>query len=923
MVRPAPPKTATPPTQRVDPQRWIVYFDALIQGASRAEGARQAGIAYTTVARLHERPASSSGLEFYKQWLTDDARSVLGYEGLGREAKKAYNDFEYFRLRYFGHISLPWHRRCAEVIVEKLATPDKEYLVINCPPGCLSGDTMILVNRGGNAKRMAIRDLVTKFNGGTLGRQGEKAWNSEMETRVQRAVTGVFAGRFLRLVPLVRAVESGVKTTFTLTTDSGRTIRATAEHPFMVDGGAMVPLGDLRPGDLVLVDGGKGGGPRAKKPDYRTRQGLLNHPHRGAWPYRQPTHRLVVEADLNSLPLDWFVALLRDADCDTSALKFLPLDTHVHHLDEDPYNNALANLEVLPTREHLRHHGIEGGWANVADRVAGERVVSVVEFGEEETYDLTVLNDPHNFVANGFVVSNSGKSTLLTHDIVLWALMRNRALRVLIGTGAATTGGDYVQRIRNSLDRVLPMEADEHDAAMGLACDAKQTLLHDFGRFKPDGTGYWRADKFVMARAGGAPAHQKEASVVAYGQRSQFLGGRHNLVVWDDVVTDANSRTMTQQAELARWWRSTAESRLEPGGVLVLMGQRMGPHDLYRHALDLRDITDTLDIDVDEIDVEALPRKYHHVKFPAHDETKCKGGDSKHRDHHPSTARPWPKGCLLDPKRLTYRDLRVHQYNDAQNYAVVYQQEDTDPTSVLVNPIWIKGGEDPVSHVVYPGCWDTERHVGQIPDNLSGSLFSVISADPSPTQFWGVTWWLYQQETDFHHLIDIERGRMSAPDFLDWNHATQSFSGLLETWHATSVERGHPVTHVILESNAAQKFLLQYDHAKRWSASRGVDLVSHDTHRNKSDPKYGVTALAPHYRHGKVRLPGHWASRVPVMNLYNEVTHYPHGSTTDLLMSHWFLLWQAPRIFAPKLAQPYAFARPTWMRDSKRGLRSA
>lgn len=647
-TRDEPAKRVWAPQARVDPQRWVLYFAALSKGNTRAESARQAGIAYSTSQRLHSDPVNSSGLEFYKQWLTDDTRDVYRYEQLTSEVKKAHDNFEVFRLRYFGHVSMPWHVETAEIIVDALASDRKEYLVINCPPG-------------------------------------------------------------------------------------------------------------------------------------------------------------------------------------------------------------------------------------------------------------------------------SGKSTLLTHDIILWALMRNRSMRVFIGTGAQTTGGDYVQKIRNSLDRVLPLEADDHDKAMGLAVNARQTLLHDFGRFKPDGSGYWRADKFVLARAGGQPAHNKEASVVAYGRKSEFLGGRFNLVVWDDVVTDANSRTATQQAELARWWRSTAETRLEPGGVLVLMGQRMGAHDLYRHALDQRDISDV--IDVSDYDPETLPGKYTHIKYPAHDEVRCAGGDSTHADHNPKTAKPWPQGCLLDPKRLTFSDLRVMQYNDPRSFATVYQQEDTDAGSVLVDPLWIKGGQDPIiTGVQYPGCWDTERHLGQVPEGLSGDIYSVISADPSPSNFWGATWWLYQVDTDFHHLIDLERKRMSAPDFLDWNHATGEFSGLLESWWQRGQDVGRPVTHVIIESNAAQKFLLQYDHAKRWSASRSVDLVAHDTHRNKSDPKLGVTALAPHYRHGKVRLPGHWVTRKPVMALYNEVTRYPDAATTDLLMSHWFLLWNAPRLFTPQLANPYQFNRPTWIRSRTRGV---
>jgi hypothetical protein len=909
-----------PMPQRIPVEKWEAYFALLTAGMARHKAAKQAGIAITTVERLHQDPRRSTGYAVYREWVANNVRDVVTPNRLGTAPRKAIKDFEYFRERYFGHISMPWQVEAANRMHALRESPAKEFVVVNAPPGCLAGDTEIVVNRGGAARRMRLDDLVRKFNGETLGRRGEKTWDRTIPTRVQRAVTGNQAGCYLRLVDLVAAVRSGVKTTYTLTTDSGRTIRATADHPFMVNGGAMIPLRELRPGDEVLVNGGKSRGRvRRTALDYRTVEGLLNHPSRGAWPYRQPLHRLVVEADMNGLPLSWYVALLRDSDCETSGLKFLGPEVHVHHRDEDIRNNELDNLEVLDRREHGRHHG-QVFWANVADQVVPDRIASIVEYGEEETYDLTVLTDPHNFVASGFVVHNSGKSTLFTHDYPIWEIVQNRALRCLIGTGAENTGADYTMRIRMSLERTLPVEADEIEAAQGLAKNARACLVHDFGRFKPEGAAYWRADKLVVAREGGEPAHQKEASFSSYGQKSGFLGGRYNLIVWDDLVNDRNSRAAVQLDELSRWWRKVAETRLEPGGLLILQGQRLGPHDLYRYALDLRDVADALDAEV--IDLEQLPRKYHHIRFKAHYEDRCAGvGPGVH--HDVATAEPYPKGCLLDPIRLPYRELRVIQHNDPKDYATVYQQEDTDPTSVLVNPIWITGGSDPVSGEIYPGCWDLDRMVGQYPQNLAGDCWSVVTADPSPSNFWGVISWVWQSETQFQHLVDIERSRMAAPELLDWNMSAATWTGLLEEWWQKSTDAGRPITHVIVETNAAQRFLLQYEHAKRWSQVRGVALVSHNTGRNKADAEMGVHALAPQFRHGRVRLPGHNLTRPYVLPLYNEVTRYPDSATTDLTMACWFLLWNAPQLFTRKIAKPPTFNRPSWIRERQRGFGAA
>jgi hypothetical protein len=118
---------------------------------------------------------------------------------------------------------------------------------------------------------------------------------------------------------------------------------------------------------------------------------------------------------------------------------------------------------------------------------------------------------------------------------------------------------------------------------------------------------------------------------------------------------------------------------------------------------------------------------------------------------------------------------------------------------------------------------------------------------------------------------------------------------------------------VIVENNAAQRFLLQYNHVRTWMAKRGVEIVPHSTHRNKSDPEFGVESIRQHYQFGSVRLPYKRDSEgwICSTRLINEVTHYPHGRTDDIVMAHWFLEWNLPRIYSPDEAEGKAW-RPTW-----------
>jgi hypothetical protein len=251
--------------------------------------------------------------------------------------------------------------------------------------------------------------------------------------------------------------------------------------------------------------------------------------------------------------------------------------------------------------------------------------------------------------------------------------------------------------------------------------------------------------------------------------------------------------------------------------------------------------------------------------------------------------------------------------SDEASYATVFQQEDADPTLLLVNDLWIMGGTDPASGEFFPGCRDHERGLAELPEGLAGEKFSVATADPSPTMFWAVQWWVYTPETEFRYLMDLERKKMEAGDFLDWNHATGRWTGLMESWWQRSKDLGLPISTWVVEQNAAQRFMLQYEHVRRWVAARDVQIVGHDTHRNKADPKMGVTSIAPHYRFGRVRLP--WKAgegRIASMRLRAEVTKWPQGRYDDCVMAQWFLEWNLPNIYSPPFDLPDE-RRPSWM----------
>lgn len=518
-----------------------------------------------------------------------------------------------------------------------------------------------------------------------------------------------------------------------------------------------------------------------------------------------------------------------------------------------------------------------------------------------------------------FVVENCppgvGKTTLI-HDFALWETAKDRALRGLIGTRKAGNGQRMVRRIRRSLERPLPVRAATEDIALGLACDAEASLAQDFGTFKT-ADDVWRGEEFIVAQLDDVPIEEKEPTWSSYGVDSGVLGNRFELIFWDDLVDRSNTRTIDTRQSLQELWDAELETRLEPGGLLVLVGQRLAGGDLYAFCREKKvEVDDEDDGESGSTDTGLM---YHRIVYPAHDESSCQ------EVHRRGEAKPWPEGCLLDPHRLPWRELKRIRAINRTTYEVSYQQLDVDPEGVLVNPLWVKGGKG-ADGADYPGCWDSER--GLLDRPLVGNDFvSVITVDPSPTKYWAVQWWVTSMASDFdlesrpRYLMDVYRQKMTAPEILYAEPIAEGryqFSGMLENWRARAVDAGLPLTHVVVEENAAQRFFTQQPYFRQWCSSHRVEFRPHQTHRNKNDPTYGVQSLGTLWKYGLIRLPGkaNDPGRTAALKLVDEVQKWPGASTDDCVMAHWFHEVALPQISVVDLSKIPKLGRPSWMRET-------
>lgn len=356
-----------------------------------------------------------------------------------------------------------------------------QHILFTGPPGCIQGDAMIGVNRAGKGFQMSLKDVVRKFNGQETRR--DWAWDLNIPTYVQREVDGV-----VRLAKLAGAWYSGEKTTYTVTTSTGRQVRATDEHPFLTERG-WLRLDELVLGDEVHVLGARSSRGRVSKPRYRTAC-VVNHPFARSR-NRVAYHRLVAEADMNGMKVEDFLNAVRDGNM--TGLEFLdPAIWAVHHIDLDSSNNSPDNLQVLTHDEHHRLHAAQGDANNVQFLIATETVMSVERYGVEDTYDIEVEGDPHNFLANGFVVHNTGKTTIARVIGKLYAGLGITTEDKVIETGRPDFVGDTVGSTGLKTRKVV-------NEAMGgvLFIDEAYALVQETGTNQADTFGKEALDVLV------------------------------------------------------------------------------------------------------------------------------------------------------------------------------------------------------------------------------------------------------------------------------------------------------------------------------------------------------------------------------------------------------------------------------------------
>lgn len=270
---------------------------------------------------------------------------------------------------------------------------------------CLAGDTEIPIMpcEGATNKSYTIKELADTLEKG--GR--DSAWVRLIKIRTVNK-DGTLDATFVKDVR-----KTGTRKVYKITEDSpfARTIKVTDNHPILTPNGYKT-LKNLKVGDEVLQNGTAVLG-KADLLDMWNSGMLLKEIARELQMSKVGVFRLLRNSGIDTKRRKGFVRK-DDRTVNAGRKQAIALTpkglcqvcnrSHgrdVHHVDKNPKNNAKENrIRVCSAC----HKALDG---NCLQKKTYTRKIKSIEFvGVEDVYDLEVMSDNHNFVANGFVVHN-------------------------------------------------------------------------------------------------------------------------------------------------------------------------------------------------------------------------------------------------------------------------------------------------------------------------------------------------------------------------------------------------------------------------------------------------------------------------------------------------------------------------------------
>ena len=124
---------------------------------------------------------------------------------------------------------------------------NKNNVLLADEMGCISGDTLITVNRACKGFQIKLKDAYLRFNNLTKKNHN---WNNNIKTYTRSLSID---HKQFRLNEIISIIDSGIKDTYEIITET-HTLKTTIDHEFLTSTGE-IPLEKLNVGDFVFING--------------------------------------------------------------------------------------------------------------------------------------------------------------------------------------------------------------------------------------------------------------------------------------------------------------------------------------------------------------------------------------------------------------------------------------------------------------------------------------------------------------------------------------------------------------------------------------------------------------------------------------------------------------------------------------------
>ena len=308
--------------------------------------------------------------------------------------------------------------------------PKGRIIELYGPESCIDEDTFIQYSictpdgKQQNTKGGTIKRLYERFH--KISRKGSGFYTRPETLESEFFVPAINENNCIISNKIADVVFTGRKECFLVRSIGGKELVCTKDHKFYV-GDKYLPLEQLQIGDTVYIHDNIRNKKEWKKIKYAIvivkwhpngRKKIVTANDRSGNKkysyirYRVKKSNLIIEAQKNGYTYSQYVNLLNSGN--KPNLWTVPEDMSVHHIDGNSKNDVLENLKLIERSEHYRHHAIENQ-NNLRFIAIEDSIESIVPVGYRETYDIKCFAPYNNYIANGIVVHNSGKTTIATY----------------------------------------------------------------------------------------------------------------------------------------------------------------------------------------------------------------------------------------------------------------------------------------------------------------------------------------------------------------------------------------------------------------------------------------------------------------------------------------------------------------------------